>query len=147
MSANHPEGHVTMTVPNGYIHLRLIRLVVASLASDLGFGYDEVEDLRIVVDEVAQLVMESSLPSSPVVVDVVAKGTELRVVVVANALELDTAPALDVLAAEIVRSLVPVHEVVFSDGKIEASFESYAPAMHRRNESGSSNESELPRNG
>ncbi len=129
MNMNHSEVHVSMTVPNSSAHLRLVRLVVASLASDLGFGYDEVEDLRIVADEIAHLVMESTLADRPVALDVVATGPELRVKVSGPAIESQSTPTLDPLASEIVGALVASHTVLRLDGRIEASFQSRPPVQ------------------
>ena len=42
---------VTITIPARKIYLKSIRLFTASLASDLGFNIEEVEDLRVVVSE------------------------------------------------------------------------------------------------
>lgn len=42
---------ITITIPAEKIYLKSIRLFTASLASDLGFNIEEVEDLRVVVSE------------------------------------------------------------------------------------------------
>ena len=42
---------ITITIPAGKIYLKSIRLFTSSLASDLGFNIEEVEDLRVVVSE------------------------------------------------------------------------------------------------
>ncbi len=44
-------GDVRLVVPAAAEYLRLVRLTVAGMASRLGFTFDEVEDLRIAVDE------------------------------------------------------------------------------------------------
>ena len=44
-------GDVRLVVPAEPEYLRLVRLTAAGLASRLGFTFDEVEDLRIAVDE------------------------------------------------------------------------------------------------
>ena len=45
------DGDVRLVVPATPEYLRLVRLTAAGLASRLGFTFDEVEDLRIAVDE------------------------------------------------------------------------------------------------
>lgn len=42
---------ITITIPARKIYIKSIRLFTASLASDLGFNIEEVEDLRVVVSE------------------------------------------------------------------------------------------------
>lgn len=42
---------ITITIPARKNYLKSIRLFTASLASDLGFNIEEVEDLRVVVSE------------------------------------------------------------------------------------------------
>ena len=44
-------GDVRLVVPAAPEYLRLVRLTAAGLASRRGFTFDEVEDLRIAVDE------------------------------------------------------------------------------------------------
>src|SRR3989475_12707102 len=44
-------GEVRLVVPAVPEYLRLVRLTAAGLASRMGFTFDEVEDLRIAVDE------------------------------------------------------------------------------------------------
>lgn len=45
------DGDVRLSVPASAEYLRLVRLAAAGLASRLGFTFDEIEDLRIAVDE------------------------------------------------------------------------------------------------
>ncbi len=42
---------IVVTIPADARFLRIARLTAAALASDLGFSIDEIEDLRIAVDE------------------------------------------------------------------------------------------------
>lgn len=43
--------NITITIPPKSIYIKSIRLFTASLASDLGFDIEQVEDLRVVVSE------------------------------------------------------------------------------------------------
>ena len=48
---------VHLVVPASPEYLRLVRLTAAGLASRMGFTFDEVEDLRIAVDELCFLLV------------------------------------------------------------------------------------------
>jgi len=51
-------GPVDLTVPASSEHLRVLRLVAASLAASLGLDIDQLDDLRIAVDELCSLLIE-----------------------------------------------------------------------------------------
>lgn len=55
-------GEVRLTVPATPEYLRLVRLTAAGLASRMGFTFDEVEDLRIAVDELCFLLLGDGDP-------------------------------------------------------------------------------------
>src|SRR4051812_48355197 len=54
------QDNITLTLPAVPDFVRLARLTVASLATKVGFSYDEVEDLRIAVGEACALLIEPS---------------------------------------------------------------------------------------
>lgn len=51
---------VRLSVPSETSYLRLARLAASSLAADLGFGTDELADLKIAVDEMCALLVADS---------------------------------------------------------------------------------------
>jgi serine/threonine-protein kinase RsbW len=51
-----------LVVPAAPEYLRLVRLTAAGLASRMGFTFDEVEDLRIAVDELCHLLLMAGDP-------------------------------------------------------------------------------------
>ncbi len=53
-----PVGPVELTVPASSEHLRVLRLVAASLAASVGLDVDQLDDLRIAVDELCSLLIE-----------------------------------------------------------------------------------------
>src|SRR5215210_1804269 len=44
-------GPVSITIPAARSFVRIVRLVGAALGTDAGFSYDEVDDVRLAVDE------------------------------------------------------------------------------------------------
>lgn len=56
-----PGPDVLLTLPCGSAFVRLARLNAAGLAADLAFSVDEIEDLRIAVDELFFLATDGAL--------------------------------------------------------------------------------------
>jgi hypothetical protein len=50
---------VQLSLPASTGNLRVVRLVAASLAADLEFGVDEIEDIRVAVDELAAALLDN----------------------------------------------------------------------------------------
>ena len=61
---------VVLSVPAQPSSLRLVRLVVASMAADAGFDFDTVEDLRIAADELINTVMSVTATDGSVSIEV-----------------------------------------------------------------------------
>ena len=51
---------IRLTVPAALEFVRIVRLTASGVASRLGFDVEEIEDLRVAVDELASLVVESA---------------------------------------------------------------------------------------
>jgi serine/threonine-protein kinase RsbW len=51
---------VRLTIPAGLEFVRIARLTASGVASRLGFDVDEIEDLRVAVDELSSILVESS---------------------------------------------------------------------------------------
>lgn len=58
-------GDVRLVVPAAAEYLRLVRLTAAGMASRLGFTFDEVEDLRIAVDELCFHLLGDTMDQDP----------------------------------------------------------------------------------
>lgn len=113
-------GEVRLAVPAAPEYLRVVRLTAAGLASRMGFTFDEVEDLRIAVDELCYpLVREPSLD----------RMVELRFTIAAEALAIEgetTRPGPAELAdfepnelsTQILAAVVDEHEITASHGHI-----------------------------
>ena len=52
------DGTIELTIPADPRLLRLVRLVASGLASTAGFDVDELDDLRIAVDEAVSALLE-----------------------------------------------------------------------------------------
>ncbi len=133
------EAPLQLTVPNDASNLRLVRLVVASAAADVEFSYDTVEDLRIVADELITLVMTIATPHTPVKIAIfpgpenfvfrgsarLASADQLR----SNDPSGNRSPVveLDVLAAQIVASLVDYYGIETNDQQIDVEFSVRCP--------------------
>jgi len=57
-------GPVDIRLPASSEHLRVLRLVSSSLAASLGLDVDQLDDLRIAVDELCSLLIEHAPPQS-----------------------------------------------------------------------------------
>jgi serine/threonine-protein kinase RsbW len=51
---------VRLTIPAAHEFVRIARLTVSGVASRLGFDVDEIEDLRVAVDELSSLLVGAS---------------------------------------------------------------------------------------
>lgn len=74
------DERIRLTLPAQPGYIRLARLTAAGLASRLGFTYDEVEDLRIAVDELCYLLLGAGQTTGQVtlVFNTEAPGLEVR---------------------------------------------------------------------
>ncbi|MBK5222040.1 MAG: hypothetical protein JJE52_04020 [Acidimicrobiia bacterium] len=57
------DDAVTLSFPASTNRVRLARVLAATLADEAGFDYDEVEDIRIAVDELCFLLLEAATPT------------------------------------------------------------------------------------
>ena len=59
-----PPHEIRLVLPTDTQHLRLARLVAAGVAAPAGLGIDDVDDLRIGVDELCTTLVEASVPGA-----------------------------------------------------------------------------------
>jgi serine/threonine-protein kinase RsbW len=114
------EAQITLTIPADPAYVRLVRLVVASSASDLGYAYEEVEDLRIVADEAANLAIGACRPGSAVRVGIFSVDDALAVGIECPT-DNDHAE-FDPLASQIVAALTTSCAVSSVDGELRVFF-------------------------
>jgi len=104
------SDEVRLAVPAMPEFLRLARVTASGLASRLGFSFDEVEDLRLAIDELCYSLIGRGRDGTVL----------LRYVVLPEALEVEgrgqfsngsAAPVLSELSVRILDALVDEHEV------------------------------------
>lgn len=57
---------VQLTLPPETAYLRIARLAVIAIAEDVGLGHDDIDDLRIALDELVMLLLESGPSDRPI---------------------------------------------------------------------------------
>ena len=114
---------VTLTFPATTENVRLARLVTAALAVQGGFGVDQVDDLRIAVDELCTLLVVNASPDAEVTTRFELTDEFLR-------LEADTLTATerdvfsaDELTAHILMATVDRHDIRTDGSSLHVSLE------------------------
>ena len=115
-------GDVRLVVPASPEYLRLVRLTAAGLASRLGFTFDEVEDLRIAVDELCFHLLgdaDDEIPSAdPRTMDLVYSAGADSITITGRTGLSGAVPEQSELSEQILDALVDEHEVSGSDGMV-----------------------------
>jgi serine/threonine-protein kinase RsbW len=75
------EHEITVTVPARPDFLHVVRSVMASVAARLDLGYDDIEDLRIAVDEAGAELLSDAGRASYLSLTITPSGDRLEVVV------------------------------------------------------------------
>ena len=109
------DGHtIALTLPAQMRYLRVARLTAAGIASDLGFALQDVDDLRVAIDELCAVVIEDAPPAAKL---------ELRYFLLDDYLEirgqcagLSTPPVLHPVAAELLQMTADAYELA-GDGQ------------------------------
>lgn len=116
-------GDVRLVVPAAPEYLRLVRLTAAGLASRLGFTFDEVEDLRIAVDELCYHLLGNGNgnggPSDePRTMDLTYSAGPDSITITGRTGLAGSVPAPSELSEQILDALVDEHEVSGGNGMI-----------------------------
>jgi serine/threonine-protein kinase RsbW len=114
-------GDVRLVVPASPEYLRLVRLTAAGMASRLGFTFDEVEDLRIAVDELCFHLLgdaDHELPADPRTMDLVYSASPDSITITGRTGLSGAVPEPSDLSEQILDALVDEHEVSGTDGMV-----------------------------
>jgi hypothetical protein len=109
------DEKVRLAVPAQPEYVRLARLTAAGLASRLGFSYDEVEDLRIAVDELCYLLVGADGRSGNITLTYAMEGSSL--VVEGEGAEGGRAEFAE-LSEQILAAIVDDYDVTRRDGSV-----------------------------
>jgi serine/threonine-protein kinase RsbW len=111
------DGEVHLEVPASPEFLRMARMMVAGVASRLGFSYEEVEDLRIAIDELCYSLVGRAGRRGTIQLRYVMSGDSLAVEGTGRFEDhLDDAPHLSPLSQQILGALSDECELESSPG-------------------------------
>jgi serine/threonine-protein kinase RsbW len=114
-------GDVRLVVPASPEYLRLVRLTAAGLASRLGFTFDEVEDLRIAVDELCFHLLgdaDDAPPDDNRTMDLTYSAGPDSITITGSTGLSGGVPEPSELSEQILDALVDEHEVSGSNGTV-----------------------------
>jgi serine/threonine-protein kinase RsbW len=95
---------VTVRLPAAGAYLSVLRTATAGLAARLDFTLDEIEDLRIAVDEACAMLLTQAVPGTDIECEFELTGDAMRIAVSALAVEARE-PARDTFAWTVLTSL------------------------------------------
>ena len=99
-----PDDVVTIRLPAAGAYLSVLRTATAGLAARLDFTLDEIEDLRIAVDEACAMLLSQALPGGDLECQFALQDTSMRVSV--SVLTLDgQEPSRDTFAWTVLSAL------------------------------------------
>jgi serine/threonine-protein kinase RsbW len=108
------EDAVRLSVPTSLEYVRIVRLTASGVASRLGFDVDEIENLRVAVDELASMVADAAVPGR-LEVEFWSNGSELRIEGTAP-IAPGTDLGIDELSAQILKAVCDDYELRVTDG-------------------------------
>jgi serine/threonine-protein kinase RsbW len=95
---------VCVRLPAASAYLSVLRTATAGLAARLDFTLDEIEDLRIAVDEACAMLLGQAVPGTDLMAEFELTGQEMRVRVEVNTVG-NTAPKRDDFAWMVLTAL------------------------------------------
>ena len=113
------EDVVRLSVPAALEYVRIVRLTGSGVASRLGFDIEEIENLRVALDELASMAIEVAA-AGELEVTFFTTETELRVngcAPVAGGVDV----GVDALTAQILKAVIDDYELRSANGFVEFS--------------------------
>ena len=113
------EDVVRLQVPAALECVRIVRLTGSGVASRLGFDIEEIENLRVALDELASMTIDVAGPGE-LEITFYTTDTELRIVgraPVAEGVEVGVEP----LTAQILKAVIDDYELGTDDGFVRFS--------------------------
>jgi serine/threonine-protein kinase RsbW len=110
------EGVVRLSVPASLEYVRIVRLTGSGVASRLGFDIEEIENLRVALDELASLAIDAAA-GGELEVSFFATDTELRITgraPVANG----AGVGVEELTAQILKAVIDDYELGTESGHV-----------------------------
>ncbi|HEV7209964.1 MAG TPA: anti-sigma regulatory factor [Mycobacteriales bacterium] len=108
------KDEVIVRIPAEGAYLSVLRMVTAGLAARLNFTLDEIEDLKIAVDEACAMLLSQAVPGGDIVVGFNVERDALRVQVTVATLD-GRAPSRDTFSWTVLTALA---------GEVDASVDS-----------------------
>src|SRR5262245_24743713 len=102
---------VSLGFPAAFEYIRLARLVASGLAAQMNFTLDDIEDLRIAVDELCSALVEAAADrASTVTVTFHIDGQQIDMEAAVPTAASDGAYVVDDISSHILRAAVDRHE-------------------------------------
>ncbi|MBA2280860.1 MAG: ATP-binding protein [Actinomycetota bacterium] len=115
------DGPIELALPADSRMLRLVRLVASGLASTIGLDVDELDDLRIAVDEAVAALLEGGDGSRlELRFEVDAEAVTMAATVPAGGAPLD--PERLEWSKQLLGAVCDEHQLEVDDGKVQVSF-------------------------
>jgi serine/threonine-protein kinase RsbW len=110
---------VRLSVPTALEYVRIIRLTGSGVASRLGFDIEEVENLRVALDELASMAIDVAA-SGELEITFFTTPTELRITGHAP-IAAGTEVGVETLTAQILKAVIDDYELETTDGHVRFS--------------------------
>ena len=107
------QDEVQLAVPASPEFLRLVRVTGTGLASRIGFTFEEVEDLRLAIDELCFAIIGSKGREGVLRVRYVVHAEGLEVIGTAELKDEVRPPTMSELSERILDALVDEHDMVY----------------------------------